>query len=123
LLPSAGSKLHMRLAPLAATLVAASIITISPAFGVDQHELLGTFVSRACTPEAQQCLEKLQALLYPGGSALRRTAQGRAPLMLPRGVNSWHGMRVAVRRAHFDRTGYCLPAGTDYCPRHDPESE
>jgi hypothetical protein len=61
----------MRPALITATLIAASIIAIPPAFGGDYHELLGPFTSPSCTPEAQQCLEKLQALLYPSDNPLR----------------------------------------------------
>jgi hypothetical protein len=58
----------MTLNQLAAALAAALLLTTSPGFGGTwATEPWARSVPRACTPEAQKCLEKLEARLYLNG--------------------------------------------------------
>ena len=61
----------MTLHQLAAALAAASLLAASPAFGdVWAAEAWARSFPRACTPELQKCLEKLEARLILLGRTL-----------------------------------------------------
>ena len=60
----------MRLQPIAAALAAAALLILPPAFGGTEDGGFGTGSSQSsCIPEAQKCLEKLEALRYSNDSA------------------------------------------------------